>query len=50
MSSIAGPFKIYPNLDLRFENIPSGNPVFTNNATKEKSKMSGILKMFEYDK
>jgi hypothetical protein len=24
--SIARPFKIYPNLDFRFENMPSGNP------------------------
>jgi hypothetical protein len=26
-SSIARPSKIYPNLDVWFENMPSGNPV-----------------------
>jgi hypothetical protein len=26
-TSIAVPFKMYPNLDFWFENIPSGNPV-----------------------
>jgi hypothetical protein len=25
-SSIARPFRIYPNLEFRFEKIPSGNP------------------------
>jgi hypothetical protein len=25
-SSIARPFKIYPNWDFLFENMPSGNP------------------------
>jgi hypothetical protein len=32
-SSIARPFKIFPNWDLWHENIPSGNPAYVRHRT-----------------
>jgi hypothetical protein len=43
-SSIARPYKIYPNWDFCFENIPSGNTAF--NDSELWSALHGLIFLF----
>jgi hypothetical protein len=43
-TSIAVPFKMYPNLDFWFENIPSGNLVHNNSPQPKCLSLACILK------
>jgi hypothetical protein len=46
-SSIARPYKIYPNWDFCFENIPSGNTAF--NDSELWSALHGLIFLFFSD-